>query len=223
MRVLIGLGVLLVAPTVGAAQTLGTVAMPVPVLEPVPSLGAVPLAPMAPPPASVVRPTVVAQTMGAPVVIERTEAVDGRVHARVRVRNLSTRPIAAITFVVTVGDAAGISAVRASNEVPLALAPGHASDLALRGLSGTELVAAVPVAGTRLAELGVLAVTFGDGTMWTTPQPPGWLERSRAPVPLACLDAAGTVHSVGEIVGPGLSAVTCRPDGVLGAATEVEK
>jgi hypothetical protein len=164
-----------------------------------------------------VRPMVVYQTPGAPVVIEQTDTVDGRLHGRVRIRNVSDRPISGITFVVTIGPlpgAADTEAVRLAEVGEVALRPGATGAVTLRGIAPADTDRLVPLTTDRVAELGILEVTFASGASWRSLQKPGWLARPDLPVRLSCVDASLNTRTVGEMVaGPDVQ--ECRADGVL--------
>jgi hypothetical protein len=179
----------------------------------------VPALPVAPPPvvmkeAPTVPVSLVYQTVGSPVVVEATRSAEGRVHARVRLKNVSNRTVAAVTVAITVGDGSSGPLRRYSETIPVSLPPGATSDLTVHG-PPTEVLAAL-LEGSRagVAELGVMEAVFGTGATWVSPQPVGWLKGDSERRGIECVDGAGRTSAVGERLVESAVARECRADGV---------
>lgn len=173
-----------------------------------------PPGPAAVPPAASI--SVVYQAVGSPVVVEGTRSAEGRAHARVRVKNVSARTVTTVTVVITLGDrdiAARMPLRRLSEAITIALRPGAAQEVALRGLTSAQATALMPASGG-VAELGVIEATFADGSHWVSMQPVGWLDRPHPRRPVECVDAQGRVQAVGDLVADGGTTTECRADGV---------
>ena len=182
-------------------------------------LAQVPAPPATPPPiveeeAPAMPVSLVYQTVGSPVVVEGTRSAEGRVHARVRLKNVSNRTVGTVTVAITVGDGSSGPLRRYSETIPVSLAPGATSELTVHGPPTEVLVALLEGSRAGVAELGVIEAVFGSGGGWVSQQPMGWLKGESGRRSLECLDGAGRTSAVGERMVESAVARECRADGV---------
>ena len=162
-----------------------------------------------------VHPALVSQPEGAPVALVATHTLNGRVHAAVTVRNLSAHPVATLTFVVTIGDPTTSTALRRTDTVPAALAPGAILDVTLPGISASTIARLLPSVTAPMAELAIAAVTFADGTGWRLRSLSGWLGHPGPPVTAQCLDSSNAVVPLGGTVLDAAISKQCTAGGLL--------
>ena len=161
--------------------------------------------------------SVVYQTVGSPVVIEGTQSVGGRAHARVTLRNVSSRAVTGLTIVTTLGDTSAESAAplrRLSEDIRVTLAPGAVQDVSLGGLTSTLATALGATSTDSVAELAVLQATFADGSQWVSTQPVGWVGHPDKQRPVECADTQARIQAPGEVLAVGARMQDCRADGV---------
>ena len=144
-----------------------------------------------------------------------THTVDGRVHGAATVKNVSTRAVSALTFVLTVGDPHQSTALRRTDAVSAAIAPGATLDVALPGITPMTVSHVLPAVAQATVELAIAGVTFADGSRWRLRSPGGWLGHPGSPVTAECLDSSNAVVPLGGTVLDAAVTKQCLAGGLL--------
>lgn len=161
------------------------------------------------------RPALVTQPGDAPVELISTHTVDGRMHGAATVHNIASRPVNALTFVITLGDPEQPIALRRTDVISTAMAPGATLDVSLPGIAPAAVTALLPAVAQPVAELGLVAVTFADGSSWRLRNVDGWLGRSDRKVSVQCLDSSNELILRDSTVLDAAVQKQCRAGGLL--------
>jgi hypothetical protein len=163
-----------------------------------------------------IRPGIVASPDGAPVALEGSETIDGRVHGRATLRNESEAPLTRVVFAVTLGGEKG-QALRRTQVVPVSIEPGAEVQIPLRGIRPAAVARLLPDVAAPVAELAIVGVEFADGTRWRARSAAGWLGRpGLGRLTFRCVDDTDTIRAVGDAIVQAGEMKRCQADGTFG-------